>query len=279
MGDTGQMPQDPVEAFDDPIAILENSLRDLIGDVLKAKHGDEWANSLGIAQERIDQWKERREVEKRRRTGGIIDDRLLYYADFYDLKTLIRKHWDSGLSDCFGDLKSTELYLEKLDSLRNPDAHSRNWLPFERNLVEGMTGELRQKITLYRSKGGIKDEREYFARIDSARDNFGNSPQSTASGGSGAATTGLTLHVGDVLHFHLTAWDPENATLSWFCSDAFDGSMTGSTLDVSVALAEKHVAQDKMFFVYLEIPAPVFTHGYRQRRLCRVHLPNPTRLT
>jgi Swt1-like HEPN len=159
-------------ALDDSINALENSLRDLIERVLRKRYGEPWAEHMGITPERRAHWVGRREEERKKRTAGVIDERLLYYADFTDLFAIIKKNWDPDFRACFGDQTELRVYLEKLADLRNPDAHSRSLLEVEERLVEGMTGELRQKITIFLSKGGGGPEPERFARIEEVVDSF-----------------------------------------------------------------------------------------------------------
>ena len=201
---------------DDPLYLVENGLRDLIAEVLKRKYGESWEDHLGCSADRAALWRERREVEEHRRTGAVIEQRLLYYSDFYDLGTLVDKHWNDGLSECFGDKRATELYLKRLDGLRNPGAHSRELMQFERNLVSGMADELRQKITLHHSTAGAGEPKEYFARIESITDNFGRSTTGSASGGRGIEAT-VMLRVGDQIHFRCSAWDPDDGDWNGSC--------------------------------------------------------------
>ena len=69
----------------------ENGLRDFIGCVLKRKLGPEWVQKCGVSPERIKIWNERKLVESRRQRTGVVEERVLYYADFYDLQTILQK--------------------------------------------------------------------------------------------------------------------------------------------------------------------------------------------
>lgn len=73
-------------------------------------------------------WEERREEERKRRSGAVIEERILWYSDFTDLWKILKKNW--GLfKPCFGDAKRLEVYLDRLAALRNPGAHSRRCFP------------------------------------------------------------------------------------------------------------------------------------------------------
>ena len=73
---------------------IENFLRDNIMFILKNKYESDWENKIGVSEERIKVQENRRVEEQKRLNGNEIDNRLLYYSDFYDLKTIIDKNWD-----------------------------------------------------------------------------------------------------------------------------------------------------------------------------------------
>ena len=233
-------------ALDDSINALENSLRDLIERVLHKRYGEPWAEHLGITPERRAHWEGRREEERKKRTAGVIDERLLYYADFTDLFAIIKKNWDPDFRACFGDQTELRVYLEKLADLRNPDAHSRSLLEVEERLVEGMTGELRQKITIFLSKGGGGPEPERFARIEEVVDSFGSRVTGAASG-EGSLSPDLTLRAGDRVVFRGQAWDPEGSPLAWrlfFGVSHARVDLPGHAFEYEWSITEADIAQD-----------------------------------
>ena len=73
----------------------ENSVRDVVHYVLTNNIGPNWHNSCGVSPDRVSKWEEKR-AEEQKRTGRS-DPRLIYYSDFFDLKTIIKKSWDKGL--------------------------------------------------------------------------------------------------------------------------------------------------------------------------------------
>jgi Swt1-like HEPN len=230
----------------DSINALENILRDLIERVLRNRHAESWADRLGITQSRREGWERRREEERKKRTAGTIDERLLYYADFTDLLAIIEKNWDPDFLECFGDLTELRVYLEKLADLRNPDAHSRALLEVEEHLIAGMTGELRQKVTIFLSKGGGGAEPEHFARIEEIVDSFGNRITGKASGG-GHHQAKLVLRPGDRVVFHGRAWDPEGLPLAWkvlFWPDGRTEKVSGSEVAIEWSIADADIGEE-----------------------------------
>src|SRR6266568_6015409 len=83
----------------------ENALRDFIASELSRSLGQNWENSCGVTTERLVKWRERKEIEARRQEAGVVDERLIYYAEFYDLKTILKKHWANVFAAALGDWK------------------------------------------------------------------------------------------------------------------------------------------------------------------------------
>jgi hypothetical protein len=111
-----------------------------------------------------------------------------------------------------------------LDELRNPVAHSRDLVPFEEALVRGISGEIRQQITLYLSH--MAGEDRYFPRVERVQDSFGNVAGGADAGQITIARTRLILHPGDTVTFSGHAWDPEGLGVQWL----FNAS--GATLPI-----------------------------------------------
>lgn len=180
----------------------ENSLRDFISNLLRTKFGDEWIVKCGVSEARIKLWNDRKSVEDKRQETGVVEERLIYYADFYDLKTILQKNWNE-FAIALGDWKTMEVWLSELEKLRDPDAHRRELLPHQKSLALGISGEIRTRLIKYRSSQETSED--HFPRIESARDSLGNI---FAYGDSLAIYTKITLHPGDTLDFVVTASDP-----------------------------------------------------------------------
>lgn len=101
--------------------------------------------------------------------------------------------------------------MDRLEEFRNAPMHSRTLVPFEDALAEGMAGEIRNKVTIYRS--GLDPADRHFPRIEYVRDSFGNAPTSGAPGG--ILGSGLTLYPGDEVSFECPGWDPQDGPLKW----------------------------------------------------------------
>lgn len=104
----------------------ENTLRDFIAASLERSLGQDWLDRCGVTPERIAEWRDRKSVEQRRQEAGVVEERLLYYADLYDLKTILKKHWQGDFSEALGEWKRFEVLFDELARYRDPDAHRRD---------------------------------------------------------------------------------------------------------------------------------------------------------
>lgn len=191
----------------------ENSLRDFISSVLIKNLGENWVEKCGVSPERIAVWQGRKVTEEKRQRAGVVDERLLYYADFYDLKTILKKHWSGEFSEALGDWKTFEVWLTELEKLRDPDAHRRELLQHQKNLAIGISGEIRSRIVRYRSRLETVDD--CFPKIESARDNLGNIWVPESKYKSSTIHTEMSLRPGDSIEFIITASDPEDLPLEY----------------------------------------------------------------
>jgi hypothetical protein len=219
----------------------ENSLRDFIANVLRNKFGGNWIEKCGVSSDRVKQWEERKLVEEKRQEGGVVEKRLIYYADFYDLKTILEKHWSGEFSDALGDLKTMRVWLSELEKLRDPDAHRRELLPHQKHLALGISGEIRTRLIRYRSKQETSEA--YFPRLESVRDSLGNI-WTFGSDSSLGLLTGMQLRVGDIVDYVITASDPLGAILEYNVSvNESDWGTWQEDNTLSVNITDFHVGR------------------------------------
>lgn len=192
---------------------VENSLRDFIADVLEKRHGLDWIQNCGVSAERIKRWEQRKTVEATRQRTGAVEERLLYYADFYDLSTILQKNWSGEFPDAFGKWKTMEVFLDELEKLRDPNAHNRELLPHQKHLLLGIAGEIRNRLIRYRSK--LETSEDYYPRIECVRDSLGNVWIPSKFSRGEPVFTGRRLRIGDTVEFVVSATDPLGETLSY----------------------------------------------------------------
>jgi hypothetical protein len=190
---------------------LENSLRDFIEFTLHARYGTSWISVLKVSPNRVQHWKDRKDIEQKRLTSSALESRLLYYADFYDLKSIVSKHWDDGFSEAFGEKKIFEVLLGEMEKLRDPNAHRRELHNYQKHLILGVSGELRTRIMKIRGK---KDSPEgYFPVIEAVTDSLGNKASNTRYAQHIVAAT--PVRVGDEVEIQVFSTDPEGAPLHY----------------------------------------------------------------
>ncbi|MGB7061645.1 MAG: Swt1 family HEPN domain-containing protein [Candidatus Zixiibacteriota bacterium] len=232
----------------------ENALRDFIAFKLQKSIGDNWIELCGVSPERIERWKERKEIEEKKQVAGVVEERLIYYADFYDLITILKHRWSEDFSEVFGKWKDMEVWLSTLEDLRNPEAHRRELLPHQKQLAAGIAGEIRTRIVRYRSKDVAVDN--YFPRIESARDNHGNL---FTAGESSMFDTGTVLHPGDDLEFIVTASDPYGQKLQYGFGVGSDHPWQDSN-QFALRVTADHIGKD--FYVSLRIQSERDYHAH-----------------
>lgn len=236
----------------------ENALRDFIAATLGRSLGPEWLNSCGVTPERVAKWKERKSEEHRRQEAGVVDERLLYYADFYDLKTILKKHWQGDFSDALGEWRRFEILFDELARYRDPDAHRRELLPHQQSLVLGIAGDIRSRLIRWRSRRETADD--CFPRIESARDSLGN--LWIPSIGSSLFNPGTTLRPGDKIDFVVTASDPEDLPLEYGLRKEGGGEDAlvawQATGIFSLEVKEAHIGK---LFIGLRIRSPRSYHA------------------
>lgn len=180
---------------------FENSLRDLINTILTNAKGQNWFNNCGLSENRINSWMESKEREHKRIKNS--DERVIYYSEFFDLKEIIKKNWETEFCNIFKSKKEFEILFDILEQYRNSEAHRRELLPYQKHLILGASGKMRTEITKYFSQ--METGESYYPRFEHIQDNLNNN---WVRGKSKTINTNFTLRVGDKLEFTLTATDP-----------------------------------------------------------------------
>ncbi len=248
------MQTEAVEAIRD----VENLLRDFIAGVLENSFGSNWAEKSGVTPERIEKWKQRKENEQRRQEGGVVEPRIIYYADFYDLGTILKKNWEK-FTPALGDLKTIEVYLGELEKMRDAEAHGRDLLPHQKKLAIGIAGEIRTRLIRFRSKQETSED--YFPRIESVRDSIGNVWTPETGDGHNRFTKHI-LRPGDVIDFVVIASDPQGEELDYRLAVDHDFSKQWQSSNVfRVTIDERHIST--LFSVQLQIKSRRAHHAMK----------------
>lgn len=217
-----------LEPFD-ALTTCERALRQVLTSVLRAKHGDGWeAKSLPAAK--LEKWQGRAEMERvKREKRGVAQtsSNPLDYSEFYDLLKVLSKQWDLVLP-CLGKKSETYPLLERFETLRDSVAHGRELLAHERDLMSGIAGEIRNKVTLFMSTQDPSGD--YYARIEAVTDSFGFSVDAakTLVVPHAAVKTKQVLAVGDIVTFRCQGSDSRGREISWHLRPSH-GTATGES--------------------------------------------------
>lgn len=225
---------------------VENSLRDFISAVLWEKYKENWIQKSGVTPERILQWETKKNEEVKKLKSGITEERLIYYSDFYDLETIILKNWDSDFKAVFHDMSTFKVYFKILADFRNPDAHRRELLTYQKHLIIGISSDIRNKIVTYRSK--METDDDIFPRLESIRDNFGNVwiPNKYTLD---VVFTKTVLHPGDLLEYIIKATDPLGGKL-FYQLLGFGDWQEENVLSVKIGI--EHIRKDARISILLK---------------------------
>lgn len=199
------------------VTTLERALRLLLSRELRGAWREGWLERATTAQQRK-RWQERYEQEQARRPGAASVPAVgLEYSELYELIALLDEHWDAA-GAALGKKKQVLPLLEHFERIRNTASHSRELLPFERQLMSGIAGEIQNKVTIRMSSQDPTGD--YYPRIVSAVDNFGTAiviadELDEMAGQVPAGARRMVLQVGDVVTFTCVGTDPKGRELEW----------------------------------------------------------------
>ncbi|GGZ48439.1 hypothetical protein [Mesonia mobilis] len=184
-----------------PIILFENTLRQLFIKLI----GSDDDSNYKVTEQRINAWKEKREIERKKYKGTLIEDRIIYYSDFYDLRTIIHKNWEI-FSPIFIEKKRFDIFFNEIEKFRNTLSHGRELTSSQENLMNGIVDDTRNQITIYHNKNIMKED--YFIQIISINDNFGNSWPNI--------NENIILRVGDIYELIIDANDPKDREIQYY---------------------------------------------------------------
>lgn len=232
------------------VRLVELDLRQLVRAVL----GSSWletARAGGVVD--VANLEGKATVERGRRPAAVVSSDLLDYTEFTQLQNLIlKKQWDA-FAPALGTKRHIETYLSKIAGFRNPTMHARPLLPFEEHLVLGISGELRNRIAIYRN---TKEQSSmYYPVVDLITDNFGNNHDGITNL---IIQTGVRLEIGETVTFTCRATDPEDRELHWSLTNNAHGGpdrqideATGNEVTLSYKFTRADVGEQVPLLVNL----------------------------
>ncbi len=146
------------------LATAETALRSIVRHLL----GDAWQELLRPNQ--LDKAQDRRRKEPAQRPGALETDDLLSYVDTPDLTGLVMGQW-STFAPVFQSDTRTQAAFDTLNVYRRRVAHNRPLLTFERDLLSGISGLVRNQVAIFMQKQ--QPVPSFYAQIATAVDQEG----------------------------------------------------------------------------------------------------------
>lgn len=188
---------------------LETALRTIVREVL----GDDWIKHISDPVP----LHERQVAERNKRDGLLTSEDLLAFTMLYQLHGVILKNWES-FKPVFDDKPRFQVWMKEVDHVRDAIAHSRPLSPHERDLISGISGQVRNLITLYRTNK--MPMQNYYPLIEYVRDSFGTDGYESNSSMDGYQIpwdhqASLRLDVSMPVSFECRGTDPRGRALEW----------------------------------------------------------------
>lgn len=193
---------EPTEA----LRSIETVLRSAIRSVAP---GRDWLSLNGAPAEAALEGRRQNELDKR--DGALPSADLLDYAMTPDVIRVINQNWES-FAPIFKDEARTRAYLGIVEDVRNSIAHSRSLVPFERETLSGIAGQLANQLSIHLGSIGAA---AYYPTIESLTDGFGSSgmdPQARYQ----TAPSGPRLEVGQRVRFTGKATSARGREVAWY---------------------------------------------------------------
>ena len=162
--------------------------------------------------DRLKRLEEVRRTEANKKEGVQASDDLLDYLELHKLVSLIQNNW-SKFEPVFEDEQQTKVLLSLMCKLRNSVAHSRDLVKFEQDLVRGVSGMLRNQVSMYRTSN--ENAARYYPIIESIVDSFGRSGERPDSVD---RVSCRRIDVGHPLSFHGRASTARGKEIRWYAT-------------------------------------------------------------
>lgn len=201
--------------------------------------------------------------EAKRRDGALVSNDLLDYVEFHQLTGLILKDWDA-FKPIFDDKRRTETWFGALLDVRNAIAHSRRLLDYERHLTIGVSGQIRNQVTLYRTRE--QPSTAHYAVIERVQDNFGQVGLTEYELYCGGGQVAPRLEVGDTVTIECNGSDSRGREIEWIVRSqqmndhitSFERA-TGTSAVMTITVAEEHVGESLTVIVFVRPVGARFT--------------------
>jgi hypothetical protein len=193
------------------IAVMEpsealRSIETVLRIVVRSRLGDQWL-SFPKTKPR-EKLEERVSAERSSRRGVAVSGDFLEYIDLYELIEILEHDW-APFKPIFGELASVRPYFGIAKRVRNTVAHNRAVVQYERELLSGAAGYLRNMVAVNRESED--PSREFYPLIEEVLDSFGR----TGARSNEFYIDPLRVNVGDVVTFTASASDSRGRLIKW----------------------------------------------------------------
>lgn len=236
------------------IAIIEKDLRRLIETIYREHLGNDWQEE-NLPEVLKGELRKRQVEEAKRRAPATVSSNLLDYCHLHQLIDLIEKKWEL-FAPALGEKKEFQVLMGKVEDFRNAPAHSRELLPFELTLLEGIAGQVRTKVTIFLSQ--TSQDSMHYPVIESLTDPFGNSHNSAEISTISVVQTKLRLQVGQVVEFSARAWDPQGREITWsaWTNEQEVESVVGTDVTLKWTIRDAEVGRARGLHVSISSTGP-----------------------
>lgn len=135
-----------------------------------------------------------------------LEDRLIYYSDFYDLGGIILKRWEL-FKPILHNKKRFDVFFSEVERFRNTIAHGRHLTSSQESLLQGIVTDLKNQITIHHNRNEMKED--YFIQIIRVSDNFGHIWEEYVT------YPKAIFRVDDEIEFFIEANDPKRRTIHY----------------------------------------------------------------
>ncbi|MEV0949031.1 hypothetical protein [Promicromonospora sp. NPDC050249] len=254
------------------VTTLERALRQLMRREFEQRYGPAWLDHVTTPEQR-EKWKGRYDQEVARRPGVVAVPSVgLEYSELYELIQIAERHWEP-LSGALGKKAKVVTLLEHFERVRNSASHSRELMPFERDLMSGISGEIRNKVTLHMTS--TAPDGDPYPRIESVVDSFGDSidivPQLSEI--AGKSWRYVIVQPGDSVTFTCVGVDAQGRDLEWELRSTKSGgsdqavSRSGEPVELTWRVQEADIVESNAINIQMSVKGATYhrANGFDHR--------------
>lgn len=233
------------------IFIIETDLRFLAADAYAGKPERTWMTSV-LGEAAVVDLDAKMLEEAKQRSPARVPQNLLDYTSLHQIRKCIDAVDWGKFAPALGKKKDFDALLDQVGRYRNGTAHSREFLPYEEALLEGIAGLIRTRVTIHRST--MDRNSKHYPAIESARDSFGTVPDSLDPLTTlNVIKTNLVLRVGETVTFAVRGWDAQGRVLKWRLLKGLGGQVIDEQEGSDATLTWKVTEADVNVNIFLKI--------------------------